>query len=99
MSKYYRYTFVKKYYPNYVVFIRSVDKLITYDYDLKITELYENELDNLHINHLVLDNVNITEKKEYLDNNYLYYFKICLLLQVVEKIKQRKNKMIEINKN
>ena len=82
MSKYYRYSFVKNYYPNYLVFIKDKNKLITYNYDLKIVKLFNYKL--LNINYLILDNVDIIKTKEYHNNKYLYYFKICILLDFLD---------------
>ena len=39
MSKYNRYLFVKKMYPDYVVFVKDKDSLNTFDDDLLIVKL------------------------------------------------------------
>jgi len=80
--------FVKTFYPDYIVFIKHRDKLITYDYDLKIIKnIGSNNI--LNVNYLILDNVNITEKKEFNDNNYYYYYNVGLLLEIISGIKSK----------
>ena len=83
MSKYNRYSFVKKYYPNYLVFIKYNNILITYGIDLEIINRFNYKL--LNINYIILDNIDIIEKKEYFNNNYFYYFKIIILVLLLEK--------------
>ena len=87
MSKLNRYLFLKKMYPEYVVFILDKDKLITYNWDLKIINLLSfSKLVNLNINYMILDGLNLVFKKEYFDNYYFYYFKICLVLEMLKVI-------------
>lgn len=91
MSKYYRYNFLKKYYPDYIIFITNKNKLITYDYDLKIVKLFNYKL--LNINYIILDNIDIIKKIDNkIDNkihNYFYYFKITLLIDIINTIRKK----------
>lgn len=87
MSKYYRYKFLKKYYPDYIVFITNKNKLITYDYDLKIVKLFNYKL--LNINYIILDNIDIIKKIDNKINNYFYYFKITLLIDIINTIRKK----------
>lgn len=87
MSKYNRYVFVKKIYPDYVIFILSKNKLVTYNKDLEIVTLFGlKEFFNLNVSYLILDCLDIKERKNILTNNYFYYFKICVLKEVVNYI-------------
>ena len=92
MSKYNRYLFIKRLYPDYVIFLVNKDKLITYNKDLEIvkvigiTNFFKQE-----INYLIIDNLEIKEKKEYTKNNYFYYFKLILLLEIISYIKKLNN--------
>jgi len=90
MSKYSRYLFTKRMYPDYLVFILSKNKLITYNYDLEIVEYLG--IDNVfkkNINYLILDNLEL-DKYEFNNNYYFYYFKIILLKKVIKGIYESK---------
>ena len=90
MSKYKRYLFLKKIYPNYVIFLLSHQKLITFDYDLKLIEhIGIKDFFNLKINYLILNCLEICEKKEYRENYYFYYFKLILLREIVIYLKNK----------
>lgn len=83
MSKYKRYLFTKRLYPNYLVFILSKNKLITYSYDLEISlYLGFNNVFNKNINYIILDNLDL--RKYEFNNNYFYYFKIILIKKIIK---------------
>ena len=88
MSRYYRYNFLKKYYHDYIIFITNKNKLITYDYDLKIIKLFDYRL--LNINYIILDNIDIIKKIDNNINNYFYYFKIILLIDIIDLINENR---------
>ena len=90
MSKLSRYLFIKKMYPDYLVFILNKDKLVTYNNDLKIYNMLESEFFSKSINYLILDGLEIKELRTFSNNNYFYYFKISLLKEVVKFIKKVK---------
>ena len=77
MSKLSRYNFIKKYYFNYLVFIK--DK----DYYLDICKLLNYKL--LNINYIVLDKLNIIDKIEVYNNKYFYYYKLNIILNIIKK--------------
>ena len=84
MSKYNRYLFCKKLYNCYLILIIDKDKIISFDEDLKIIELYGIETIKQEINYLILDGLNI---KLYNNNkNYFYYFKISLIKDIIDYI-------------
>ena len=85
MSRYYRYLFIKKYYPNYIIFIKYKKYIITYNNDLKIIKLFNYK--ELNINYMIIDNISIIENKVYSDNKYFYYFKIIILLTFISNKK------------
>ena len=89
MSKYNRYCFIKKNYPSYVVFIKNKGNLETFDSDLKIVNLrgFSNFF-NLKINYIITDCLvlNIYQEET---NNYFYYFKIILLIEIVNFIRKK----------
>ncbi len=90
MSKYKRYLFLKKIYPNYVIFLLSHQKLITFDYDLKLIEYIGiKDFFNLRINYIILNCLEICEKKEYSENYYFYYFKFTLLKEIIIYLKDK----------
>ncbi len=90
MSKYSRYLFVKKLYPNYLVFLRSKDKLETFGTDLEILNIVGlDKVFDINTNYIVLDNLDIIKIKKFPSNNYFYYFKIKLAIDVVDYIENR----------
>lgn len=90
MSKFTRYLFVKKIYPEYVVFINSKERLITYGKDLEIVNLigYKNFFD-ININYIIVNDLDIFIK-EFSNNNYFYYFKIILIKNVIDYVDNRR---------
>ena len=96
MSRINRYKFTKNIYPNYIVLLTRKNKYITYDIDLKLIDYLEVDedltiLDKLHINYLVLDDLEIINIKSYKDNNYDKY---CLGLVINKVVKKIGNKLI-----
>ena len=88
MSKFKRYLFVKRIYPDYVVFILSKNKLITYNKDLDIYNYLKNDLFELNINYIIVDNLEL-KFYNFENNNYFYYFKLILILEIIRYIKNR----------
>ena len=84
MSKYNRYLFCKRLYNCYLILILDKDKIISFDEDLKIIELYGIETIKQEINYLILDGLNIKLYKN--NNNYFYYFKISLIKDIIDYI-------------
>ena len=96
MSRINRYKFTKNIYPDYIVLLTRKNKFITFDIDLKLTDYLEVDedltiLDKLHINYLVLDDLEIINIKSYKDNNYDKY---CLGLVINKVVKKIGNKLI-----
>lgn len=78
MSKINRYNFAKKYYKDYVILLLIKNKLYTYIDNKLVSFKYINKLKELHINYVILNNLDVIVK-EYEDNNYrLYYLKYNL---------------------
>ena len=97
MSRINRYKFTKNIYPDYIVLLTRKNKYITFDIDLKLTDYLEVDedltiLDKLHINYLVLDDLEIINIKSYKDNNYDKY---CLGLVINKVVKKIGNKLIK----
>lgn len=84
MSAYNRYSFTKKVYPDYVVLLVRKGKYYSYGSDRKILEYikFKNKTSILRkkkINYLVLDELDIIEKYEYLENELdRYLYLICM---------------------
>ena len=85
MSKYNRYLFCKRLYNNYLILIKNKDKIISFDEDLKIIELYGIEKIKQEINHLILDGLDI-KLYEFRDNSYNYFYKTIILLKIINII-------------
>ena len=97
MSRINRYKFTKNIYPDYIVLLTRKNKYITFDIDLKLIDYLEVDedltiLDKLHINYLVLDDLEIINIKSYKDNNYDKY---CLGLIINKVVKKIGNKLIK----
>ena len=94
MSRINRYKFTKNIYTDYIVLLTRKNKYITFDIDLKLTDYLEVDedltiLDKLHINYLVLDDLEIINIKSYKDNNYNKYCLGFVLNKVIKKIGNR----------
>ena len=94
MSRINRYKFTKNIYPDYIVLLTRKNKYITFDIDLKLIDYLEvdedlNILDKLHINYLVLDDLEIINIKSYKYNNYDKYCLGLVINKVVKKIGNR----------
>ena len=85
MSKYKRFIFCKRLYNNYLILIKNKDKIISFDEDLKIVELYGIETIKQEINHLILDGLDI-KLYEFRDNSYNYFYKTIILLKIINVI-------------
>ena len=97
VSRINRYKFTKNIYPDYIVLLTRKNKFITFDIDLKLIDYLEVDedltiLDKLHINYLVLDDLEIINIKSYKDNNYDKY---CLGLVINKVVKKIGNKLIK----
>ena len=90
MSIYNRYKFVKKIYPDYLILILNNKKeLETFDCDLKIVKMIGiNEFFDRKINYIIVNNLDIIKIRKCLSNNYFYYFKIELVLDIIDNIKK-----------
>ena len=84
MGAYNRYLFCKKKYPDYLVFVVVKGKMVTFEYDLKIVEMFK-DIDKLNINYIILNGLDIKLFNKEI-NNYFYYFEICLLKDILEYI-------------
>lgn len=72
-----RYKVLKKIYPYYLILIKKNNKYYTFYEDKLIYKNIKNikNIKNLNnINYIVLNNLEIEIKKEYENNNYLYYY-------------------------
>ena len=88
-----RYVFFKRCYPNYLILINKNNKIKSYNIDkeilkyLSVEEIDINKINKLNINYLILENINIINKKDYKDNKYYLYYRRCKLNNLIEKIK------------
>lgn len=75
-----RYNYSKKLYKNYIILIRKETKYYTFNIDKEIIKyifnkeyLVDNDLNNLNVSYIILDNLEIKDKKSF--NNYELYVK------------------------
>ena len=68
-----RYEIAKKYYKDYVILILIKRKLYIYKNNLLLDFKEINKLKELHINYIILDNLEVI-KKDYIDNKYREYY-------------------------
>jgi len=92
MSAYNRYSFTKDVYPNYVVLLFKNDKYYSYGKDRKILDYikFKNKTSILRkrrINYLVLDELDIVEKYDYLDNQLDKYVYLVRMKRIFDEIR------------
>lgn len=80
----------RKYYKNYVMLILIKKKLYIYKNNLLVDFKKINKLKELYINYIILDNLDIIERK-YEDNKSEEYYLKCSLNNILDNI-------LEINK-
>lgn len=87
-----RLSFLKRMYGDYVVLFSINKKIYIFDHDQKIIKYFKkgNIIQTLayyHINYIIIDNLNITDKVEFGDNKYKEFFiKSSLLEFLLSKI-------------
>ena len=85
-----RYEIARKYYKNSVILILIKKKLYIYKNNVLVDFKKINKLKKLHINYIILDNLDIIERK-YEDNKYEEYYLKYSLNNILDNI-------LEINK-
>lgn len=80
-----RYEVIKKLYPNYLILLIKNNKYYTFDEDKIIFNYINRNLNRYEINYIILDNLDIIVKKEYENNNYLYYYTKYKLINLLER--------------
>ena len=79
-----RVEIIKKLYPNYLILVKSQDKLKLIGIDKLIADKFGLE----NVNKLILDNLDIINIQEYDNNLYeLYYLKIRLI-ELINEIRK-----------
>ena len=79
-----RVEIIKKLYPNYLILVKSQDKLKLIGIDKLIADTFGLE----NVNKLILDNLDIINIQEYDNNLYeLYYLKIRLI-EIINEIRK-----------
>ena len=81
-----RYKFLKKLYPWDVILFYKDGKYLLYDNDyyvLRVISYYNivNELENNHINYLIINNLRVIKHNIYCDNKYYEYLFKGLLIE------------------
>lgn len=79
MSKYNRYKFIKKMYPDYLILLLKNNTLSSFEVDNLIYKYYHNKVFKLNINYIILDNLDIVKY----DNNKYYYSKLVILKELI----------------
>lgn len=92
MSMYNRYSFTKNVYKDYIVLIIRKNKYYSYNKDREVLDYIRfkdktNVLRKRHINYLVLDDLDIIEKCEYVDNKLERYNYLINIDKIFNKIK------------
>ena len=89
-----RYEIARKYHKNYVILILIKKKLYIYKDNVLVDFKKINKLKKLHINYIILDNLEII-KKEYEDNNYEEYYLKYSLNNILGNILNKEKRIIE----
>ena len=88
-----RYDIARKHYNNTAILVLKKRKLYTYNKDNLLVDFKKiNTLKKLHINYIILDNLEVI-KKEYEDNKYEEYYLKDKLNNILDNIliKERRN--------
>lgn len=73
-----RYNVLKEVYPDYLILILKKDKIYSFNEYKDILNMFN--LNDIHINKLILNNLDIEEIYEFDDNKYSnYYIKVKLI--------------------
>ena len=89
-----RYEIVRKYYNNCVILILIKRKLYIYKNNILIDFKKINKLKELHINYIILDNLEVIERN-YEDNKYEEYYLKYSLNNILDNILKLERKRIE----
>ncbi len=89
-----RYEIARKYYNNCVILILIKRKLYIYKNNILIDFKKINKLKELHINYIILDNLEIIERN-YEDNKYEEYYLKYNLNSILDNILKLERKRIE----
>ena len=92
MSAYNRYRFTKEVYPDYLILLYKKGKYYTFGKDRRVLEYIKfnnktNILRKYRINYLVLDELDIIEKYEYLNNELDRYLYLIRMKKMLDKLK------------
>ena len=96
MSAYSRYKFIKKFNRRSLILIKSKNKYVSYERDIKLLRYVKFNmeynycnlayLDKFEIDYLVLDNLDVIVDKHYDVNNYMKYLKLYYLSNIINEI-------------
>lgn len=90
-----RYDIARKHYNNTVILVLKKRKLYTYNKDNLLVDFKKiNTLKRLHINYIILDNLEIIERN-YEDNKYEEYYLKYSLNSILDNILKLERKKIE----
>lgn len=89
-----RYEIANKYYKNYVILILIKKKLYIYKNNILTSFKEINKLKKLHINYIILDNLEVIEQK-YEDNKYEEYYLKYNLNNIIDNILEIEKRIIE----
>ena len=92
MSSFHRYIFTKETFKGYLVILIKNNRYYSYGNDDKILKYlkFKNNLNVIRkrkINYLILDNLDIIEKKEYDKNEFDKYLYLVYIINVLDSIK------------
>lgn len=89
-----RYEIVRKYYNDCVILILIKRKLYIYKNNILVDFKKINKLKELHINYIILDNLEVIERN-YEDNKYEEYYLKYSLNSILDNILKLERKRIE----
>ena len=88
-----RYEIARKFYKNCVILILIKKKLYIYKNNVLVDFKKINKLKELHINYIILDNLDIIERK-YEDNKYEEYYLKSSLNSILDSILEIEKRII-----
>ena len=84
-----RHQFIKRIYKDYIIIYIKNNNYYIYNYEF--LSLFKdklniiNKLNKYHVNYIIIDNMNIIEKKSFNDNNYYRYMYKYMIYKIITK--------------
>lgn len=93
MSRLYRYTFSKQFFKETIILFLEKEEYRSFKEDYKILEMIRfkkiSDLKRKKINYVVLQGLTIIDQESFVDNTYKIYYTKVMLLNLIEREKDK----------